>query len=149
MKIVIIGAPLSGKSSLAEKLAQEENLAVYHTDSIIFKLKKNDSLSKDTFENEIKKITVLDNWIIEGRHISKTAIANAEKIIWLKTPFFKCLTRKIKQNGINIELLEWINDQLTNQYFGYLDTNKITDPTYSHNKKYKILLNPYKDIMDK
>jgi adenylate kinase family enzyme len=149
MRIVILGAPFSGKSTLAKKLAQEKNLDIYPTDNIIFRLSKNNDLSANTFENKIEDIIVLDSWIIEGRHISKTAIEHADKIIWLRVSFLTCLIRKIKQSGLRIETLRWFCDQAKNQYFGHLDTNRLSNPTYSHNKKYKMLLKPYKNILDK
>lgn len=148
MKILVIGAPLSGKSSLAKKLAKDSNLIVYHTDDIVFKLKKENNLSTETFDNEIEKVAILDNWIIEGRHISKIAIERADKVIWLKTPFLKCLIRKIRQSGLNIALIWWFSDQIKNQYFGNFDIIRTNDPTYSHNKKYELLLRPHINILE-
>ncbi len=149
MKTVIIGAPLAGKTTLANKMTAITNTPVYSTDSVIFRLKKQNDLNYSTFENEITKIVRETDWIIEGRHISCVAIANADKIIWLNSPLLTVIFRKIRQSGLNRELLPWVVDLIRNQYFGKLDINRIEDPTYSHNKKYSLLLKPYDTILEK
>lgn len=149
MKTVILGTPLAGKTTLANKIASTTKIPIYSTDSIIFKLKKQDNLSHSTFESEVTKIINGNEWVIEGRHFSYTATANADKIIWLNPPLQAVIFRKIKQSGMNKEFLTWVVDIISNQYFGKLNINRIEDPTYSHNKKYSLLLKPYSTILEK
>lgn len=146
MKTVILGTPLAGKTTLANKISTTAKIPIYNTDSIILKLKKQNNLNLASFENAVSKIIKKPEWVIEGRHISRTAVANADKIIWLNPSVQTVIFRKFRQSGLNKEFLMWGIDLIRNQYFGKLDMSRIEDPTYSHNKKYSLLLKSYNVI---
>jgi len=149
MNTLIIGASLSGKTTLANSIGLDTKKPVYSTDKIIFKLRKNSNLTEASFENEISKIVNKKTWIIEGRHFSNTAVSNANRIIWLDTPFYTCLIRKVRQSKLDMSLIFWIIDQVKNQYFGKVNIGRINDPMYSHNKKYNLLLKNYTNILER
>jgi len=148
MKILVIGAPLSGKTTLANELSHTYNIQVFHTDNLVFMLSKMGNLSTKSLESEIEKIMSEKDWIIEGRHIFSEVIAKSDEVKWIKIPFWKACEREIedvlvhKENITNV--FSWIKGQITDQYFGNADESRLNDPLYSHNKKIEKLLEPYK-----
>lgn len=66
MKIYIIGNAASGKSTLAEKLKEKIGIRVYHLDDLFWKIKYTEQYDISEKKNIVKKLTLTDEWIIEG-----------------------------------------------------------------------------------
>lgn len=105
-KIYIIGIVASGKSTLANKLSQIQDVKHYEVDAIVHK-KINGIRVKQSYEEqvaELKKINKIESWIIEGtyRPSCDYVLENAERIVFVDPPLYirkyRIIKRFIKQN---------------------------------------------------
>lgn len=98
-KILIIGGPGSGKTTLATMLGEKYNLPVINLDGINYfeNWKERDKEERD---NIILQKTKEDKWIIEGNYKStlKIRAERADLIIFLDYPTVRLLYGIIKRN---------------------------------------------------
>jgi len=98
-KIVIIGSPGAGKTTLARALGPVFNLKVYHLDRLFWqrgwKAKTRDT-SIDILQNLVRE----KQWIIEGTylHLSELHLDAADTIIFLDISSLLCPQRLIKRH---------------------------------------------------
>ena len=97
-RIVVYGAPGSGKTSLALFLAKKLGITYYSLDDLFWK----EGWIETSDEEFIEKVTPIvqsDRWILDGNYkiIRPLALKKAEIAIILKTPFIVCIARLIKR----------------------------------------------------
>lgn len=104
-KIYIIGTSRSGKSFLAEQISKNTDIRHYNLDNIVFIEVGKKEWSVEERNEGLKRIILLDSWIIEGVFTEDwviPALKKADKIIWIETSaptklfrfFKKALTQK-------------------------------------------------------
>lgn len=156
MKINIIGASGSGKTTLASKLADKLEIDHLSSDHVFFKQEQNKKHRTKRpvkeRENKLNDLLALDEWIYEGKHIIPRVFEKADKIIWLKFPFFVALFRQWKryftdpaqrkEYGLRNNLRLSIKI-LRRQYYGKVSKERFEDPSYAHRKKISKMLEPY------
>lgn len=98
-KIVIIGSPGAGKTTLAKKLGSIRKLKVYHLDRL-FWLRDWKGKDRETRIDILQTIVMEKRWIIEGTYpdSSVPGLEAADTIIFLDTPPFTCLCRVITRH---------------------------------------------------
>jgi adenylate kinase family enzyme len=103
-RVMIIGGPGSGKSTLGGLLADKTGLPLYHMDHIHYRPGWDE---RTTEEKDVlcHQIHMKDQWIFEGGH-SRTLderIARADTLIWLEMSVWlrlrRCLWRTITNHG--------------------------------------------------
>lgn len=88
MRIYIVGAAGSGKTTLAKRISQKTGVRCYHLDDIVY---LNDSENKGRIRSDIDRDNLFDeiiketDWIVEdnGRMCFREAMQKADKIILL------------------------------------------------------------------
>ncbi|MCD8893608.1 topology modulation protein [Mammaliicoccus sciuri] len=97
-RIMVIGCPGSGKSTLSNKLHNNLGIPLYHLDEIKWQ-NSNKSIDSETFEEILKNITQLDEWIIDGNYNStlELRMREADIVIWLNYSRAICIFRVFKR----------------------------------------------------
>lgn len=132
-KIVIVGCPSSGKTTLANKLGVLLNIPIFHLDKIFWVQKG--GIKQDIFLAQQEEIMNNDKWIIDGDFIKSKSfevrLNKADTIIFLKFSkikiYYRLLKRAIKyfnktrpdmaggsKKHINWHLLKFIYNYPTN-----------------------------------
>ena len=86
-KIVVIGGPETGKTTLSKKISSILSISYFSIDNIKFYKNWIPKKRKD-IDDEIYKITNTDKWIIEGNHLRNLEIilSKANIVIFLDFP---------------------------------------------------------------
>lgn len=97
-KIVIIGSPAAGKSTLARHLGSILNIKVYHLDRFFWERDWKEK-PRDTRIDILQKLIQEKRWIIEGTYLgsSEPRLDAADTIIFLNTATLLCLGRLFKR----------------------------------------------------
>jgi len=133
MKILIIGAVGTGKTTLAKKLSKKYNIKYYEIDSIVHDDNNGQKRSFEEQDKIITKINKENDWIIEGtlRKNLYYLLDLAEKIIYLDIPkrkrniriFIRYIKQKLKIEKSNYkptikilkQLYKWSNEHENNK----------------------------------
>lgn len=99
-KIVIIGSPGAGKTTLANELGPRLKIKVFHLDRLFWVRgwkRKNSDVRIDI----LQKIVQEKQWIIEGTYLrsSEPRLKAADTIIFLDIPPLLCLQRIIERHS--------------------------------------------------
>src|SRR5574340_571085 len=118
-KIVIIGSPGAGKSTLARRLGRKLQIPVVHLDRIFWEpgwKEKSRNKRIEILKDRVKK----RQWIIEGIYLgaSEPRLNASDTIIFLDIPFYVCLKRIIVQHYLRrgeyrYDLIDGCKDRLT------------------------------------
>ncbi len=102
-RIVVIGTTSSGKSTLAEKLAQKLALDFVELDALYWQPNWVGT-PDDEFAAKVDAATHADRWVVAGNYSRTRPItwSRAQLIIWLDYPFltvfWRLITRTIRRN---------------------------------------------------
>jgi len=149
-KIVIVGCPGSGKTTLANELGPLLNIPVHTLDDIFWI--KEGGIKQEDFIDQQAKMTDGDKWIIDGNFTKsksfETRLQQAETIIFYnfhkRTIYFRLVKRYLenigsKQTGyrklLNLDLIKFIWNYPTEEIY-----NKILHNP--HIKELIVLNNP-------
>lgn len=102
-RVMVIGSPGSGKSSVARAIAGILGEEVTHLDRLWWKRGWIES-SIDEFEEALAPILQGDRWIIDGNYTfaMPARVARASLVIWLDPPPIVCVLRVLKRTATNL-----------------------------------------------
>ncbi len=97
-RILIIGSPGAGKSTLSHELGKRIGLPLHHLDRL-FWLPGWVERDRDEGRAELAGILARDRWIIDGNYGSTLPmrVARADTVIWLDYPTWLCLSRAVRR----------------------------------------------------
>ena len=97
-RVLVIGSPGAGKSTLSHGLAARTGLPLYHLDKLFW---RSGWVERDRAEGRTELAAILagDRWIIDGNYGSSLPmrIARADTVVWLDYPAWLCLGRVLKR----------------------------------------------------
>ena len=127
-KVIIIGSPGAGKSTLARKLSDITGIQIYHLDKLFWQPGWV-SITRKELTDKIKDIVTRDSWIIDGNYRStvEMRIEAADTIIYLDFPSIVCLwgifKRRIMYSGkIRPDITEGCNEKINWAFFNWVLT---------------------------
>jgi len=103
-KLFIVGPSASGKTYLAEKLAQKYKIPHLNLDYLFYKHVKDRSrikVSENEWRRELEKILKKKGWIIEGVNPISEVILSSEKILYLRTSLQSAILNQWKRYFTN------------------------------------------------
>ena len=108
-KVYVLGTSGSGKSYLARLISEKLDVPCYDLDDIFWVKKYSEKLHEDKRVLKIMKIAKKKSWVIEGVYASwvSKAIAEADLVIWLRTPAHKRVSRIISRKLKNYDRDSW------------------------------------------
>ena len=111
-KILIIGCPGSGKSTLSKKKNKIIKIPLYHLDLIYWKDDKT-NIDKNEFISILSDILKKDEWIIDGNYSStmEMRIKSCDTIIFLDYPLDVCLKGVNERKGTKRSDMPWIETE--------------------------------------
>ncbi|MEY4237687.1 MAG: hypothetical protein RL339_288 [Pseudomonadota bacterium] len=97
-RVLVIGSPGAGKSTLAHQLAARCGLPLFHLDKL-FWLPGWVERDRDEGRTELAEVLAGKRWIIDGNYGSTMPmrIARADTVVWLDYPTSLCLGRVLKR----------------------------------------------------
>jgi len=98
MKILVIGSPGAGKSTLSKALGRQLDIPVVHLDAHFWQPGWVMS-ERSVFDDFLKKTMAKDKWIMDG-HYSRTLpdrIKEADQVIYIDMPLHTRLYRVVKR----------------------------------------------------
>ena len=97
-RVLVIGSPAAGKSTLSHALAERSGLPLYHLDKMFWLA---GWIERDRNEGraELERVLAQDRWIIDGNYGSTLTmrVARADTVVWLDYPTAVCLGRALRR----------------------------------------------------
>lgn len=116
-RILVLGSPGSGKSTVADKLHELTKIPVTRLDQLFWE--DNDTtVTISELEKRIEPILLENSWILDGNYdsILQQRLSRADLVIYLNVPRLVCIYRVVKRYfkyrgrenpGGNPDLISW------------------------------------------
>lgn len=97
-RVLIIGSPGAGKSTLAHAVAARTGLPLFHMDRLHW-LAGWIERDRDEALAQVQQVLAQERWIIDGNYGSSLPlrIKRADTVVWLDYPTWRCLGRALKR----------------------------------------------------
>ena len=125
-RVLIIGSPGAGKSTLSHAVAARTGLPLYHMDRIHW-LAGWVERDRDEGLAEVKQVLAQKRWIIDGNYGSSLPlrIERADTVVWLDYPTWRCLGRALKRwwrhrGQTRPDMTEGCPERLDMEFFLYI-----------------------------
>ena len=121
-RILVIGSPGSGKSTLSRKLSERLNIPCIHLDRLFWKPNWI-STPKEEFDKLIQLELEKDSWIIDGNYkrTLNMRLKYADTVIWLDYPRIICIWRVWFRHGkTRPDMTENCEEKRDKEFFEFL-----------------------------
>ena len=140
-KIIVIGCPGSGKSTVSRALHSKTGIPLYHLDMLNWNADKT-TVEKSVFRERLSAVLAQDEWIIDGNYGStmELRMAVCDTVIFLDYPLDVCLDGIKKRRGKPRSDMPWIETEEDAEFIEFIKS-------YSEQQKPKVmeLLEKYGD----
>ena len=129
-KIIVIGCPGSGKSTLSRALHQKTGLPLHHLDLMFWNADKT-TVEKRVFLERLSAVLREDAWIIDGNYAStmEERMAACDTVIFLDYPQEICLEGIRERMGKPRSDMPWVEDGEDEEFLAFVrDFNREQRP---------------------
>ena len=140
-KVIVIGCPGSGKSTVSRALHNKTGLSLYHLDMMYWNANKT-TVEKSVFLERLSAVFEKDEWIIDGNYGStmELRMAACDTVIFLDYPLDVCLDEIRARRGKPRSDMPWIETEEDSEFIEFIKS-------YNEQQKPKVLelLQKYSD----
>ena len=140
-KIIVIGCPGSGKSTVSRVLHNKTGIPLYHLDMMYWNADKT-TVEKSVFLERLSAVLEKDEWIIDGNYGStmELRMAVCDTVIFLDYPLDVCLDGIKDRRGKPRSDMPWIETEEDAEFIEFIKS-------YNEQQKPKVfeLLEKYSD----
>ena len=140
-KVIVIGCPGSGKSTVSRELHNRTGIPLYHLDMMYWNADKT-TVEKSVFLERLSTVLEKDKWIIDGNYGStmELRMAACDTVIFLDYPLDVCLDGIRERRGKPRSDMPWIETEEDSEFIEFIKN-------YNEQQKPKVLelLTKYSD----
>ena len=140
-KIIVIGCPGSGKSTVSRALHNKTGIPLYHLDMMYWNADKT-TAEKSVFLERLSTVLEKDEWIIDGNYgyTMELRMAACDTVIFLDYPLDACLDGIKERRGKPRSDMPWIETEEDSEFIEFIKS-------YNEQQKPKVLelLKKYSD----
>ena len=140
-KIIVIGCPGSGKSTISRALHNKTGIPLYHLDMMYWNPDKT-TVEKNVFLERLSAVLKKDEWIIDGNYGStmELRMAACDTVIFLDYPLDVCLDGIKERRRKPRSDMPWIETEEDAEFIEFIKS-------YNEQQKPKVLelLEKYSD----
>ena len=132
-KVIVIGCPGSGKSTVSRALHNKTGIPLYHLDIMYWNADKT-TVEKSVFLERLSAVLEKDEWIIDGNYGStmKLRMAACDTVIFLDYPLDVCLDGIKERRGKPRSDMPWIETEEDSEFIEFIKN-------YNEQQKPKVL----------
>ena len=140
-KVIVIGCPGSGKSTVSRTLHNKTGIPLYHLDMMYWNADKT-TVEKSVFLERLSAILEKNEWIIDGNYAStmELRMEACDTVIFLDYPLEVCLDGIRERRGTPRSDMPWIETEENAEFIEFIKN-------YNEQQKPKVLelLEKYSD----
>ena len=132
-KVIVIGCPGSGKSTISRALHNKTGIPLYHLDMMYWNADKT-TVEKSVFLEQLSAVLAKDKWIIDGNYGStmELRMAACDTVIFLNYPLDVCLDGIKERRGKPRSDMPWIETEEDAEFTEFIKN-------YNEQQKPKVL----------
>ena len=132
-KVIVIGCPGSGKSTVSRALHNKTGIPLYHLDMMYWNADKT-TVEKSVFLERLSAVLEKDEWIIDGNYSStmELRMVACDTVIFLDCPLDVCLDGIRERRGKPRSDMPWIETEEDEEFIEFIKS-------YNDQKKPKVL----------
>ncbi len=132
-KIIVIGCPGSGKSTVSRELHKKTGIPLYHLDMMYWNADKT-TVEKSMFLERLSAVLEKDEWIIDGNYGStmELRMAACDTVIFLDYSLDVCLDGIRERRGKPRSDMPWIETEEDSEFTEFIKN-------YNEQQKPKVL----------
>jgi len=132
-KVIVIGCPGSGKSTISRALHNKTGIPLYHLDMMYWNADKT-TVEKSVFLERLFAVLEKDEWIIDGNYGStmELRMAACDTVIFLDYPLDVCLDGIKERRGKPRSDMPWIETEEDAEFIEFIKS-------YNEQQKPKVL----------
>lgn len=120
-KVIVIGCPGSGKSTVSRALHNKTGIPLYHLDMMYWNADKT-TVKKSVFLERLSAVLEKDEWIIDGNYSStmELRMAACDTVIFLDYPLDVCLDGIRERRGKPRSDMPWIETEEDAEFIEFI-----------------------------
>ena len=132
-KVIVIGCPGSGKSTISRALHNKTGIPLYHLDMMYWNADKT-TVEKSVFLERLSAVLEKDEWIIDGNYGStmELRMVACDTVIFLDYPLEICLDGIKERRGKPRSDMPWIETEEDAEFIEFIKN-------YNEQQKPKVL----------